>query len=97
MQTHEKLTVAATNLQLAHTTLEKAQRACEANGIALNDFVNLAVAEVADRYAEAEWLRRPKATAAEIDRARRLLRRPDSRSPDPGDELPEGYVLPELP
>jgi hypothetical protein len=40
-----------------------------------------------------EWLaRRPKPTAARISRALEILDRPVRNAPDPGDELPEGYV-----
>jgi hypothetical protein len=44
-------------------------------------------------YMEGEWLAaRPKPTAARISRALAILDRLTQNAPDPGDELPDGYV-----
>lgn len=62
-------------------------------GVSLNQFINVAVAEKVVLLQHEEWLAsRPKPTAARISRALALLDRPTRNAPDPGDELPDGYV-----
>jgi hypothetical protein len=62
-------------------------------GVSLNQFINVAVAEKLVHLQHDEWLAtRPKPTAARISRALAILDRPTQNVPDPGDELPGGYV-----
>jgi hypothetical protein len=62
-------------------------------GVSLNQFINVAVAEKLVLLQHDEWLAtRPKPTAARISRALAILDRPTWNAPDPGDELPDSYV-----
>jgi hypothetical protein len=62
-------------------------------GVSLNQFINVAVAEKLVHLQHDEWLAtRPKLTAARISRALAILDRPIQNAPDSGDELPDGYV-----
>ena len=66
-------------------------------GVSLNQFINVAVAEKIVHLQHDEWLAtRPKPTAARIARALAILDshpdRPTQNAPDPGDELPDGYA-----
>jgi hypothetical protein len=62
-------------------------------GVSLNQFINVAVAEKLAHLQHDEWLAsRPKPTAARIARGLAILDRPTQSTPDPGDELPDGYV-----
>jgi hypothetical protein len=62
-------------------------------GVSLNQFINVAVAEKIVHLQHDEWLAtRPKPTAARIARALAILDQPTQNAPDPGDELPDGYV-----
>jgi hypothetical protein len=68
---------------------------CAIKGCTIDEFISAAVADKLADYAHEKWvsgLRRP--TDKEIQYALDLLNRPDSRAPEPGDELPEGYVSP---
>jgi len=61
-------------------------------GVSLNQFINVAVAEKLAHLQHDEWLaRRPQPTAARISRAFEVLDRPTQNAPAPGDELPDGY------
>ena len=62
-------------------------------GVSLNQFINVAVAEKLVHLQHDEWLAtRPKPTAARISRALAILDRPTQNAPDPDDELPDEYV-----
>ena len=62
-------------------------------GVSLNQFINVAVAEKLVHLQHDEWLAtRPKPTAARIARALAILDHSSQNAPDPGDELPDGYV-----
>ena len=62
-------------------------------GVSLNQFINVAVAEKLVHLQHEEWLAtRPKPTAARIARALAILDHSSQNAPDPGDELPDGYV-----
>ncbi len=62
-------------------------------GVSLNQFINVAVAEKIVHLQHEEWLAsRPKPTAERIARVLAILDRPTQSASDPGDELPEGYV-----
>jgi hypothetical protein len=62
-------------------------------GVSLNQFINVAVAEKVVHLQHDEWLAtRPQPTAARIARALAILDHSSQNAPDPGDELPDGYV-----
>jgi hypothetical protein len=62
-------------------------------GVSLNQFINVAVAEKLAHLQHDEWLaRRPRPTAAMIARALEILDRPSGNAPASGDELPNGYI-----
>jgi len=97
MQTPNKTTAGDANLHLMSSIRSKVEAICADEGVTLNEFVNVAVAEKLAHYQHMEWVnRRLPPDEGKIAEARRILRKPDTRPPDPGDELPEGYVWPEL-
>jgi hypothetical protein len=62
-------------------------------GVSLNQFINIAIAEKLAHLQHDEWLaRRPQPTAARISRALQMLDRSSKTALAPGDELPGGYV-----
>jgi hypothetical protein len=62
-------------------------------GVSLNQFINVALAEKLAHLQHDEWLaRRPLPTAALIARALEVLDRPAQNLPVVGDELPDRYV-----
>ena len=80
-------------LRLQTSLLEEAKRVAESEGVALNQLINVAVAEKLVHLQHEEWLAsRPKPTAARIARALAILDHSSQNAPDPGDELPDGYV-----
>jgi len=98
METMEKADIGEESIHLFRSVRDKVMEICAQEGATLNEFVNVAVAEKLAHYAHMEWVKRRKVPTAEsILEARRILRKAGSGPPDPGDELPEGYVMPELP
>ncbi len=62
-------------------------------GVSLNQFINVAVAEKLAHLQHEELLaRRPKATKASIAKALQILDRPTGHAPKEIDKLPQGYV-----
>jgi len=63
----------------------------EKEGVSLNQFINLAVAEKLAHLEHDEWVQgRSKIHAGSIQKALKVLDK-GSSSPEPGDELPAGY------
>ena len=61
-------------------------------GVSLNQFINIALAEKLAHLQHEVWLaRRPKITDALTKRAIDILGRPDSRPPEAFDKIPAGY------
>ncbi|MBB5346207.1 hypothetical protein [Tunturibacter empetritectus] len=56
----------------------------EKEGVSLNLFINVAVAEKLARLGHEEWTRKPKEPTKELDKA-------SKKRVEPGDELPKGY------
>ena len=82
-------------IHLFDSVRAKVKQVCADEGSTLNEFVNAAVAEKLAHYSHLEWMKQRKAPTEEsLAAARRILRRAGSESPEPGDELPEGYVWP---
>ena len=80
-------------LRLQTSILEEARLVSETEGVALNQFINVAVAEKLAHLQHENWLaRRPKATQASIAKALEILDRPTRQAPQEADKLPKGYV-----
>jgi hypothetical protein len=95
MQTQEKQPVNDAGFHLPTGYLEPVQDICAKQGCTVDEFISAAIADKLAHYAHEKWvsgLRKP--TDKEIQYALDILKRPDSRAPEPGDELPEGYVSP---
>jgi hypothetical protein len=61
-------------------------------GVSLNQFINVAVAEKLALLEHDEWARnRRKPTRESLARALKLLDQGGGNPPEPGDEIPAGY------
>jgi hypothetical protein len=70
-----------------------AEEFSQKEGVSLNQFINVAVAEKLAVLQHEAWLAaRPKLTPELIARGLAALDRPTGIKPEPWDELPEGYV-----
>ncbi|MGN6592409.1 MAG: toxin-antitoxin system HicB family antitoxin [Terriglobales bacterium] len=75
-------------LRLQESLLKEARRVAEAEGVALNQFINLAVGEKLSALRTASYFEERGARANPL-RARRILARAGrGRPPLPGDEIP---------
>ncbi len=64
----------------------------ERQGVSLNQFINVAVAEKLAHLEHEEWVAsRSKPTKARISRALAVLDKPTRNAPDPDDRMPPGY------
>jgi hypothetical protein len=73
-------------LRLQTSLLEEAKRVAEAEGVALNQLINVAVAEKLSALRTEEYFRE-RASRANIDRAKRILKRAGrGKPPVAGDE-----------
>jgi len=80
-------------LRLMPSVRKKAEEFSQKEGVSLNQFINVALAEKLAHLQHDEWLaRRPKRNATKISRALEILDRPTRKGPATGDELPDGYV-----
>jgi hypothetical protein len=80
-------------LRLVPSVRQVAERLSRQEGVSLNQFINLAVAEKVAYLQHEEWLeRRSRISQDSIAKALQILNRPSKSRPEPGDELPEGYV-----
>lgn len=87
-----KSTIPKFPLRLPRSVKETAQMYSRKEGVSLNQFVNVAVAEKLAHLQHEEWDRnRKKPTPELIAEALKLLERPSKIPVEPGDELPEGY------
>ena len=79
-------------LRLMPSVRRGAEEFSSKEGVSLNQFINLAVAEKLARLQQEEWLAsRPAASAEVIAAGLEALNRKVGVSADKGDELPEGY------
>ena len=61
-------------------------------GVSLNQFINVAVAEKLAHLQHEQWAaQRLKPTPERLMRVLQILDSPTHHSPEPGDELPKGY------
>jgi hypothetical protein len=73
-------------LRLQTSLLEEARRVSESEGVALNQFINVAVAEKLSALRTEEYFRE-RAQRGDVAKAKRLLKRSGRRNPPvPGDE-----------
>jgi len=91
--TQKKAAVSKFPLRLMPSVRRVAENFSQKEGVSLNQFINIAVAEKLAHLQHEEWLaHRPKAGAALIAKALDILDRPTDQAPEEGDQLPKGYV-----
>ena len=74
-------------LRLQESLLEEARRVSETEGVALNQFINVAVAEKLSALRTAEYFRE-RGERGNVARAKRILKRTGrGNAPAPGDEV----------
>jgi len=79
-------------LRLMPSVRRTAEEFSEKEGVSLNQFINVAVAEKLAHLEHEEWVRKRKPPSKELaKRALSLLDKGGNRPPEVGDELPEGY------
>jgi hypothetical protein len=79
-------------LRLMPSVRQTAETYSAKEGVSLNQFINVAVAEKLARLEHQEWLRRRgNPDQKKIDRVLKRFREAEGK-PEPGDELPSGYV-----
>lgn len=88
----EKNAMSKFPLRLMPSIRKGAERLSAREGVSLNQFINVAVAEKLAHLEHQEWLKaRQPVTKTAIEEALRILHRGRNSSPEPGDELPKGY------
>jgi len=78
-------------LRLQPSLLNEARKAAEAEGVALNQLINLALAEKVSALRTVEYFRERAARAKPAEFFRILARTGKDHPPVPGDELPPGW------
>ncbi len=79
-------------LRLMPSVRKGAENFSAREGVSLNQFINIAVAEKLAHLQHEEWLaHRPKASGSLIAKALSVLDLPSNRPPDESDQLPHGY------
>jgi hypothetical protein len=74
-------------LRLQTSLLEEARRVAESEGVALNQLINVAIAEKLSALRTEQYFRE-RAGRASLDKARRLLKRAGRENPPaPGDQV----------
>ena len=75
-----------------HSLSKEAKELAAKEGVSLNQFINLAIAEKVEYLENEAWIaRRRPMTQERIDSAIALLNRAGTLSPEPRDEVPESY------
>lgn len=88
----KKIAVSKFPLRLMPSVRRVAESFSEKEGVSLNQFINIAVAEKLAHLQHDEWLaHRPKASGDLIGRALDILDGSTSQSPDESDRIPTGY------
>ena len=79
-------------LRLMPSVRRTAEVFSEKEGVSLNQFINVAVAEKLAHMEHDEWTRNRKAPTKELaTRALALLEKAGTKEPEHGDALPKGY------
>jgi hypothetical protein len=89
----KKIAVSKFPLRLMPSVRRVAENFSQKEGVSLNQFINIAVAEKLAHLQHEEWLaHRPKATDALIAKALDILDRPTGHTSEDFDKVPNGYV-----
>jgi len=89
----KKAAVSKFPLRLMPSVRRVAENFSMKEGVSLNQFINIAVAEKLAHLQHEEWLaRRPKVTGALLTGALDILDRPAGQSPEEFDKIPAGYA-----
>jgi hypothetical protein len=92
--TQKKLAVSKFPLRIMPSVRRVAENFSQKEGVSLNQFINIALAEKLAHLQHEEWLaRRPKITAALTNRALDILDRPDGHPPEAFDKIPASYRM----
>jgi hypothetical protein len=75
-------------LRLASSLLEQARKTAESEGVALNQLINIAVAEKVSTLRTEDFFRE-RARRSNVESALRILEKAGSQSSQPGDEIPD--------
>ncbi len=87
-----KVSIERFPLRLMPSVRRTAEVFSEKEGVSLNQFINVAVAEKLAHLEHDEWLRhRKKPTSAVVAKALHSLDEDGEQAVEPGDELPSGY------
>lgn len=79
-------------LRMTATLGKEAKASAAREGVSLNQFINLAVAEKVEYLENEAWIaRRRPITQDRLDKARAILRREGGLPPSPDDQIPESY------
>ena len=79
-------------LRLMPSVRRNAETFSAKEGVSLNQFINVAVAEKLAHLEHEQWMRRRKPlTEADVEEGLRLLDKAGSKPSEAGDELPKGY------
>lgn len=80
-------------LRLMPSMRKGAEQFSAREGVSLNQFINIAIAEKLAHLEHEEWLRRRRpVTEKAIAEALQILERAGKQPPEHGDELPEEYL-----
>jgi hypothetical protein len=89
----KKIAVMTFPLRLMPSVRKSAEDFSQKEGVSLNQFINVAVAEKLAHLQHEEWLaRRSRATGRSIAKVLQILDRPTRQTPEERDKLPKGYV-----
>src|SRR6202161_1189648 len=89
----KKVLVSKFPLRLMPSVRRVAENFSQKEGVSLNQFINIAVAEKLAHLQHDEWLaRRPRASDSAIAQALQILDRSTGHAPADEDQLPKGYV-----
>ena len=89
----KKVAVSKFPLRLMPSVRRVAENFSQKEGVSLNQFINLAVAEKLAHLQHEEWLaHRPKAGAGLIAKALDILDRPSGHAPEDFDKVPGEYL-----
>src|SRR5258708_29782443 len=89
----KKSAVSKFPLRLMPSVRKGAESFSQKEGVSLNQFINVAVAEKLAHMQHEEWLAaRPKATQVLIAKALDFLERPTENQPEEFDKIPEEYA-----
>ncbi len=93
MSDHDQAVESAVTLHITPSIRRDAELYSKKQGLTLDTFVTTAIAEKLAHLQQAEWAsKREPVTAEDRNWALGLLDRMGTEPPQPGDELPNGYI-----